>query len=181
MHRLMFCAIPILLLAGCSAGQRVSQVHHAPPITTLSTSPDEEFKNGIDSCLPDSLFPPSNVGIKIVKTATGELLYALNAEMLFTPASNEKLVTSATALSHLGPRFPLRTIISADTAQKVLWIKGYGDPLLSAQDLDSLARAAAPFLRNKGIWRVRADVSYFDSLFWGSGWTWDGEPAGQYR
>jgi D-alanyl-D-alanine carboxypeptidase/D-alanyl-D-alanine-endopeptidase (penicillin-binding protein 4) len=167
-----------LLFAGCASGDRSSREGGPPPLTSLSIAADAAFKRGIDACLPDSLFPPSNVGIKVVSTATGELRYALNADMLFTPASNEKLVTSATALSLLGPRFPLRTTVSADTVGMTIWITGHGDPLLSAADLDSLARAVAPALRDRGIWRVRTDVSYFDDLPWGSGWTWDGEPAG---
>ena len=176
MPRLIACMIAAAFLAGC-ASTGTFEMRPRPPVSLLSVSPDPSFKRGIDTLLADSLFPPSNIGIKIVSTATGELRYALNAEMLFNPASNQKLVTSATALRSLGPAFPLRTSVYADTAQARLCIKGRGDPLLSLADYDSIARAVAPRLSGEKPWRLAVNVNYFDDLPWGAGWTWDEEPS----
>jgi D-alanyl-D-alanine carboxypeptidase/D-alanyl-D-alanine-endopeptidase (penicillin-binding protein 4) len=167
-----------LILAGCAPTGHLERALTVPPvISRLSVSPDPAFKTGIDTLLADSLFPPSNIGIKIVSTATGEVRYALNQDMLFNPASNQKLVTSATALRTLGPTFPLRTSVFADPAHRTICIKGRGDPLLSHDDMDSLARAAAPLLPQGDPWRLAVNVSYFDDLSWGAGWAWDEEPA----
>jgi D-alanyl-D-alanine carboxypeptidase/D-alanyl-D-alanine-endopeptidase (penicillin-binding protein 4) len=43
-------------------------------------------------------------------------------------------------------------------------------------DVDSLAGLLAPLLPVRHYWTVIGDVSYFDDVYWGDGWTWDGEP-----
>jgi len=42
-------------------------------------------------------------GIQVVSLNTGEVLYSLNADKLFIPASNTKLFTTAAALALIGP------------------------------------------------------------------------------
>ncbi len=178
MPRLAFTVAAAFFFAGCTSSGRVESAGtFSPTISLLSVSPDPEFKRGIDTLLADSLFPPSNIGIKIVSTETDRLLYALNPDMLFNPASNEKLVTTATALTTLGPSFPLTTSVYADTTGGTILIKGRGDPLLSHNDLDSLAGLAAPLLPRGKSWHLGVNARYFDDLEWGAGWAWDEEPA----
>ncbi len=178
MPRIALAVAVTFLFAGCtSIGRLESTRKLSPAISLMSVSPDPEIKRGIDTLLADSLFPPSNIGIKIVSTETGGLLYALNSDMLFNPASNEKLVTTATALTTLGPSFPLKTSVYADTTGGTILIKGRGDPLLSHNDLDSLAGLVAPLLSRGKSWHLGVNVRYFDDLEWGAGWTWDEEPA----
>ena len=178
MVRLIAPLAIVLIISGCaSTGRLPLGESRVPSVTWLSVSPNPDFKRGIDTLIADTLFPPSNIGMKIVSGRTGDLLYALNPEMLFNPASNEKLVTSATALTRLGPKFPLRTRVAADTTRGILWINGFGDPLLSVEDLDSLARDVKSSIPARGAWTVATNVAYFDDLYWGSGWTWDEEPA----
>jgi D-alanyl-D-alanine carboxypeptidase/D-alanyl-D-alanine-endopeptidase (penicillin-binding protein 4) len=178
MPRIIVTLTAALMLGGCaSTGHMDSRGLVTPPISLLSTSPDPAFKMGIDTLLADTLFPPSNIGIKVVATATGQVRYALNPDMLFNPASNQKLVTAATALATLGPTFPLRTSVFADTASATICIKGHGDPLLSYNDIDSLARTVAPRLNGRKPWRLLVQPGYFDDLQWGAGWTWDEEPS----
>jgi serine-type D-Ala-D-Ala carboxypeptidase/endopeptidase (penicillin-binding protein 4) len=168
-----------VIIAGCAGSREISQLPVVPPspLTALSSSPYPRLKAGIDALFADSLFPPSNVGIKVVSLTSGELLYAMNDQMLFNPASNQKLITSATALTTLGPSYAFSTMVFADTVQRLLILKGEGDPLTSTGDLDSLARTTARRLPGKEPWRLAVDVSFFDDLGWGSGWTWDEEPA----
>lgn len=171
-------ALSILIL-GCTGSRELPQVvdKTSPPFfSPMSASPYPVLKARIDALLSDTLFPPSNVGVKVVSVTRGEPLYSLNEGMLFNPASNEKLVTSATVLSTLGTSCDFSTVVLIDTTLRLVVLRGEGDPLTSTGDLDSLARAVAPLLPGTTPWRVVVDVSFFDDLYWGSGWTWDEEP-----
>lgn len=167
-----------LALPACAPTARIPVRKERPPspITALSTSPYPALKARIDSTVTDTLFPPSNVGIKVVSLVTGEELYELNSRILFNPASNQKLYTSATALSLLGEDFPLATTVSLDTSSQTIWVKGHGDPILSTTDIDSIARTIAPLIPQGRTWNMAGDVSYFDDVYWGEGWAWDYEP-----
>src|SRR3990172_9710381 len=63
------------------------------------------IKAQIDSILTDSLLNQAQVGVKIVSLNSGEILYEKDSQKLFAPASNMKLLTTATALKELGPNF----------------------------------------------------------------------------
>ena len=167
------------LVVGCTGSREMLQIPPAPTsrLSALSLSSFPHVKTQIDALLADSLFPPSNVGIRIVSLTRGEHLYSLNDNMLFNPASNEKLLTTATALMNLGTSYGFSTAVFADTLRHRVILKGYGDPLTSTADLDSLARRVAPYLSWTAPWRVAVDVSFFDDLSWGAGWNWDEEPA----
>ncbi len=177
--RYSFIVLPLtFLLAGCtttSTFRTDEQRIGVSPLAALSRSPYPTLKSQIDATLSDSLFPPANIGIKVVSLTAGETLYELNPTMLFTPASNEKLFTSAAALANLGKDFQFVTTVSVDSTDSLIFIKGSGDPLLSTDDLDSLARIIRSKLPAGSRWTIVGDVSYFDSLYWGEGWMWDDE------
>jgi len=144
---------------------------------SLSRSPYPSLKNRLDALIPDSLFPPSNLGVKVVSLKTGQTLYTLNSSSLFNPASNQKLFTGATALTLLGSSFSLNTTVSIDTVTGIIQVRGHGDLLIRTGDIDSLAGLILPQLSARNYWTVVGDVSYFDDLPWGAGWSWDEEPA----
>jgi D-alanyl-D-alanine carboxypeptidase/D-alanyl-D-alanine-endopeptidase (penicillin-binding protein 4) len=97
------------------------------------------------------------------------------------PASNMKLLTSATALSVLDTNYQLKTAMFLDGYTKNgniarnIYLKGYGDPDLTISDLDSLAQV----VRHMGIRMISRDIivddSFFDDNYWGAGWMWDDE------
>ncbi len=178
-----------LVFTSCSSTKQTTKLREgdsivvfSPPsrITTLSTSRYPNIKAKIDSLIPDSLFPPAHIGIKVVSLKTKEVLYDLNSMSLFNPASNQKLFTSAAALFRLGEKFPLKTVVSIDPTTNTIFIKGYGDALLSTSDLDSLAKMTFRALPKRRTWRVVGDVSYWDNEYWGYGWNWNDEP-GDYQ
>ncbi|MEO8167942.1 MAG: D-alanyl-D-alanine carboxypeptidase/D-alanyl-D-alanine-endopeptidase, partial [bacterium] len=146
------------------------------PLTVLSSSAYPTIKTKIDSLIPDSLFPPGHIGVKVVSLKTKEVLYDLNSQFLFNPASNQKLYTSAAALEKLGESFQLSTVASIDSTSNTIYIKGFGDAVFSTADLDSLAKMVWRKLPVGRTWRVAGDVSYFDNEYWGYGWNWDDEP-----
>ncbi|MDE3058819.1 MAG: D-alanyl-D-alanine carboxypeptidase/D-alanyl-D-alanine-endopeptidase [Bacteroidota bacterium] len=127
---------------------------------------------------------PCQTGIKIVSLATGEVLYERNANMLFHPASNMKLLTTAAGLNTLGADYEFTTLLLADTSihdsveQGNLYFKGYGDPDFNTHELAELISS----VKKTGIKEIEGnligDVSYFDNQRWGVGWMWDDEPYG---
>ena len=85
-------------------------------------------------------------GIEIADASSGTIIYALNAQRFFVPASNTKLFTTALTLTRLGPQHQIRTSITAaqplDPAGVItgdIFLNGAGDPALKSADIDSLA------------------------------------------
>ena len=175
-----YCCLVLLgfLLASCSS---------VPP-TGKPSSPEtgrsalDKLHSQIDSVFADSALSPCFVGAKIVSLTDGRVLYERNANKLFHPASNMKLLTTAAALKILGKDFKFRTVLGADSVIRrgelrgSLYVKGSGDPLTTISDIDSLVSS----VRSHGIEKVRGGIvgntSYFDTLYWGAGWMWDDEP-----
>src|SRR3990172_2370257 len=81
-----------------------AQIKYTKHATTGNTSL-AGLKAQIDSILTDSLLNQAQVGVKIVSLNSGEILYEKDGQKLFAPASNMKLLTTATALKELGPNF----------------------------------------------------------------------------
>lgn len=138
----------------------------------------------LDSVVDARLPQGSEVGIAVYDLTANRPLYARGADRLSRPASTMKLVTAITALSE--PRFdePFRTEvwcrgrIEADTLHGDLYVVGGFDPELDDEDLDSLVAATAHRASFSVVTgRICGDVSMKDSLYWGSGWLWDDNPA----
>ncbi len=176
--RLFILLFPVII-AGCASSSRIVQNHVAPSAALLSTSPYPSLKKQIDAFLPDSLFPPASAGITIVSLSKGETLYELNPDLLFNPASNQKLFTTSTALSVLGERYRFSTPVAFDTTGgvPVIYVKGSGDPLMSTSDIDSIAAVLAAALPAGRNWSILGDCTFFDDEYFGAGWMWDDEPS----
>lgn len=135
-------------------------------------------------------------GIEVVSLKDGRTLYALNADKLFTPASNTKLFTTAAALALIGPDYRFRTTVeTAGTVDKYgrlvgdLVLVGRGDPNLSGRVLPYAGRTQrtqsairvleqlADQLVQKGVKFVDGDIVADDSCYaferYGEGWTQD--------
>jgi D-alanyl-D-alanine carboxypeptidase/D-alanyl-D-alanine-endopeptidase (penicillin-binding protein 4) len=135
-------------------------------------------------------------GIEVNSLTTGETLYSLNADKLFTPASNTKLFTTSAALALIGPDFRFHTTVETSSLLDKygrltgdLVLVGRGDPNLSGRTLPyhlrterapSAIRALedlADQLVQKGVKYVDGDVVADDSYYvferYGEGWTQD--------
>ena len=135
-------------------------------------------------------------GIEVVSSATGETLYAQNADKLFTPASNTKLFTTAAALALIGPDYKFRTTVeTTGTLDRYgrlngdLVLVGHGDPNLSGRELPydlktqrnddpiQALEALADELVQKGVKFIDGDIVADDSYFaferYGEGWSQD--------
>ena len=83
-------------------------------------------------------FAHSNFGVEFYDPETGKVLYALNADKLFVPASTTKLITEGTVLAKIGPDFRFHTFIyrtgpidKHGTLKGNLILVASGDPNLS--------------------------------------------------
>src|SRR5262249_37619813 len=89
--------------------------------------------------------PKSTSSAVAIELATGNVLFARNADLSLEPASNEKLAITFAALRQLGPRYRFRTQLLATGAQQgTVWhgnvyLKGYGDPTLMPAKINQLA------------------------------------------
>ncbi len=86
-------------------------------------------------------------------------------------ASATKLLTSAAALSALGPGFRWRTSLAAESFDKTtgvvtgnLYVRGRGDPTLSYRDLQQLAADLHAAGVRKVTGTLVVDASYFDDV-----------------
>ncbi len=141
------------------------------------------LKSEIDSLLNDDYFQSTLAAVDVFDLTKSEFLYQKNSKLLFHPASNLKILTSAAALLFLDTTFNFNTsvyhdgYISNDTLYGNLYTVGGFDPLLKTSDLNYFTDY---FLSNniKVInGNLAADISQKDSLIWGSGWMWDDDPS----
>jgi D-alanyl-D-alanine carboxypeptidase/D-alanyl-D-alanine-endopeptidase (penicillin-binding protein 4) len=84
-------------------------------------------------------------GIYVADAKTGEALFAVNADDPLNPASNVKMISTATAIELMGPQFRYSTRVlgaepdAAGTIHGDIYLLGTWDPTLEAGDLDQLA------------------------------------------
>lgn len=166
----------------------------AAPVTLSAQLPRKAVRE-LDSLLDTAPFDRNLWGVALVDDR-GRLLYGRNADKLFIPASNTKLVVSAVAAALLPPDWTIRTSVYAAgpvegaTVQGDLVLYGRGDPTFGrrcyhvdttragACDRDPFTRlrALAGALRDRGVRVVAGDLvgdgSWFDGELvhpdWGS-------------
>ena len=104
---------------------------------------------------------------EVTDVESGGVLGSVSASTPENPASNQKILTTAAVLHHFGAAFRFKTsICGARTGDSVprLVLRGSGDPSLSSEDLQALAKDLLQAgVRNVGD--VLLDQSYFDPQF----------------
>jgi len=113
-------------------------------------------------------FKKSRTSIAVIDIESGAMLASHMPDLALNPASCMKILTTATALSSLGPDYRFRTDFLADRHPRngsigTLYVSGTGDPYLVNEVLWRIARN----LYDIGLRRVTngivIDDSYFDS------------------
>ncbi|HEX6135565.1 MAG TPA: D-alanyl-D-alanine carboxypeptidase/D-alanyl-D-alanine-endopeptidase, partial [Longimicrobiales bacterium] len=163
---------------GCAAGAPAAPVVPRPSLGSV-----------IDSITSAPPLHRTSWGILVMDGDTRRVLYSLNAEKHYIPASNTKLVVGVVALGRFGPEYRYRTPVllagrTADSAVAVI-VAGRGDPTWSARFHDSVAvplDSMAALIAASGVRSIGAvvlDVSRFrDDLVNG---TWEaGDLPGIY-
>lgn len=117
----------------------------------------------------------TEMGVHVVDVDTGSTIYDYNADVPRIVASNNKLFTTAAALSTLGPgylfetRFVLRGAVVNGVLKGDLGVVGAGDPQISGRNFggDSIGalRPWARALRERGVRRVEGDLYLADGHF----------------
>ncbi|MBW4691792.1 MAG: D-alanyl-D-alanine carboxypeptidase/D-alanyl-D-alanine-endopeptidase [Lyngbya sp. HA4199-MV5] len=111
----------------------------------------------------------------LANPANRKTLVARNATTLLAPASNNKLLTTAAALTALGAAYRFRTGVYGDSTQPnltTLRIVGRGDPSLTTAQLTTVAQQ----LRQKGVQQVEqliGDDTYFRGAATNPNWDAD--------
>ncbi|HEY0838909.1 MAG TPA: D-alanyl-D-alanine carboxypeptidase/D-alanyl-D-alanine-endopeptidase [Vulgatibacter sp.] len=141
--------------------------------------PAGELPAAIAAILQAAPIHDARTGVLVVDLDTGREIFARNADELLNPASNMKLLTTAAALSRLGPSFRFATELYVSDAPRAgvvkgsLYLKGKGDPSLDTERLFRIARE----LKRQGIKEIAGnlviDDTYFDAEYDGPGWEQD--------
>lgn len=149
----------------------------------INSNAQNNLSDKINNLFADSLFETSSAAVNIYDLTTRKTLYEKNTKLLFRPASNLKILTSAAALYFLGPNYQFQTSVyhSGKITDSVcygdLYVVGGCDPNFSIEDLDTMIIK----IREYGIKEIKGnmygDVTMMDSLFWGNGWMWDDDPS----
>ena len=119
---------------------------------------------------------PGQSAAMAVDLASGETIFARNANLALEPASNEKLPVTYGALVELGPTYRFRTAVLGEgkqvgsTWEGRLVLKGYGDPTLHTDDLQRLARKLYAAGIRTVTGHVAGDGSWFDDRWTAPGW-----------
>lgn len=158
----------------------------AAPALAREPSPSE-LKRRIEAVTSRPALAAGWWGIEVRSLRTGKVLYAQNAQRNFTPASTNKLITTAAVLDALGPGERLRTTVETaarlDSFGRILgdvYLVGRGDPSLSARFNGGRALAAfeamADRLQAAGVRRIEGRLLGHEGYFAGprrsEGWGW---------
>jgi D-alanyl-D-alanine carboxypeptidase/D-alanyl-D-alanine-endopeptidase (penicillin-binding protein 4) len=152
--------------------------------------PLAQLRQDIDHLIDAAPLARGYWGVLVASLATGETLYARNADKLLMPGSTMKVVTLAAAAQQLGwdYTYETRLLAAGPIADGVLHgdlvVVGSGDPSLMDRDgvADLLFSDWWTELQANGIravtGRLIGDDNAFDDDELGAGWAWDDLPSG---
>jgi serine-type D-Ala-D-Ala carboxypeptidase/endopeptidase (penicillin-binding protein 4) len=148
-------------------------------------TPIEQLQFDLRSIFSSAEIDHAFWGVAVRSLKNDELLFSMNAGRMQTPASNQKLITTAVAAEKLGWDFKYTTKIYAlgpqngEDLEGDLVIVSNGDPTINTRHPDRWGafEAWGKALYEKGIRRVHGQLIGDDSAFaepgWGFGWSWD--------
>jgi D-alanyl-D-alanine carboxypeptidase/D-alanyl-D-alanine-endopeptidase (penicillin-binding protein 4) len=101
-------------------------------------------------------------GLVLVMDEKGNELVAQNADNPFVPASVAKIVTAWLAMEVLGADYRCKTRFYLDD-DRVLYIRGGGDPFLVSEELAQLGPALVAAIGKQPLTGIVLDASYYPS------------------
>jgi D-alanyl-D-alanine carboxypeptidase/D-alanyl-D-alanine-endopeptidase (penicillin-binding protein 4) len=150
------------------------------------SSPLEKFQQLLDSIQNDSEIQTGVVAASIRSTQTGEYKIQFNARKSVNSASTLKLISTASALSVLGPNYRYQTFVEHDgtiidsVLKGNIYIRGTGDPSLGSSrvglDFQQVVNLFAQKIREYGIRKIEGfivgDGSIFPDNTLANSWVW---------
>jgi len=193
-----FSLLAILILIACLSvrllgGQTRRSEAGTKALPAAKSKPESEknafapnLAKAIDEILDQPEAQTSRWGVFVMSLQDSRVLYARDADKLFTPASNLKVYTTAVALDLLGADYRWRTSVYANKQPDAggvidgdLTLYGRGAPdLMSKQNNDAPSLASlADQVYQAGVREVRGNIigdnSYFRGELFGEGWQWN--------
>ncbi|QPP07235.1 D-alanyl-D-alanine carboxypeptidase/D-alanyl-D-alanine-endopeptidase [Streptomyces bathyalis] len=144
-----------------AGGGRDAKPSHGPGAAGVPPPSEDALADTLEPLLKDGDLGKVRA-VSVVDAATGRKLYATKDGTAVTPASTVKLATAVAALSARGAdhRIPTRALRGKGSGDVVL--QGGGDPTLTSDALDGLARDTARRLRgHDGKVSLRYDTSRY--------------------
>ncbi len=165
-----FLVLFLSVQVGITLKSAKAQTQVAPTTTTKSICP-AQLGAVVDAVTNRPQFSRMRWGILVQNLSSTETLYSRDAQKYFTPASTNKLLTSAAVLQQLGANFRFRTSVYG-SGDGVLHVVGRGDPSLTDIQLADLALQ----LKHKGIREVKrliVDDTYIRGEVVNPSWQWE--------
>ncbi len=160
--------------------ESISKSYKLSQSLDTSTICQADLTNQINQIIEDDKFKRSRWGILIQTLDSGETLYELESSKYFTPASNVKLLTTAAVLLEFGSEFRFQTpvyITENSSNVKTLRLVGKGDPSLTTQELENLAK----YLKDQGVRSIEQLIVESGELYnWEINPTWEWEDIQYY-
>jgi serine-type D-Ala-D-Ala carboxypeptidase/endopeptidase (penicillin-binding protein 4) len=147
----------------------------------------EILRRDLDKMFSDARFANAQWGVEVFSLDRSEMLYDNNSLQLYIPASNNKILTVAAALTQLGPDYRFKTQVWTDGTvfggilKGDLIVAGFGDPSssfrIASKDPFRTFRIWAANLKQKGIHAIDGNIlgdgTSFKETAYGQGWAWD--------
>jgi D-alanyl-D-alanine carboxypeptidase/D-alanyl-D-alanine-endopeptidase (penicillin-binding protein 4) len=137
---------------------------------------EQSLRTRLDRALAVPNVDPARTAALAVDLRTGAVVYSRNPSLALVPASNAKMPVAFAALSVLGTGYQFHTeVVGAgslvgDVWNGPLYLRGFGDPTLTLEDLDGLAEAVAAWGIRRVAGGIVGDESWFDARRTAPGW-----------
>jgi len=153
---------------------------HAQPI-------HQKLEEKVKHFLADGQMKHAILGLYVVNSKTGKVVYDLNGQVGLAPASTQKIFTAIAALDTLGSHYRYKTPIGysgqiqGDTLNGNLVVVGYGDPSLGSwrypnTKMQQVLHTITLAVSAAGIHTINGDIVLDDSKFSyqpvPGGWPW---------
>ncbi len=161
----------------------------------LAGTAQNAYQKAVDGLAGSPAFRHGALSVCVIDVESGKVLASHEPNRSVAPASNLKLLSTASALALLGPDYRFRTELQADGQPDGngylsgnLYIRGYGDPTLGSPLMEG-AMGFGPLLermclavQQQGIRRIQGQVIGDASLFGSQACirTWQWEDLGNY-
>ncbi|GMT44642.1 MAG: D-alanyl-D-alanine carboxypeptidase DacC [bacterium] len=131
MRKILLFILISLFISNGYAQRRLAKRHHI-------------VNRVLSEIIKDNDFKPAGFGFLAIDAKTGQIISSYHPDMALRPASNQKLISTATVLELYGPDYKFETKLEytgkIDTVTHILHgniiIKGGGDPTLGSKYFD---------------------------------------------